>query len=1073
MPAIRVARVVAAVSVVVTLAGACSSTNHAPSITSIDVAPQPVTPGGSVSVAVTAVDPEGDPLTYAWTVPTGWTVTGGRDTAVLTLEAPTTFAESAGVIVTVTDSKGHSAASQAIVSTIADEAPTFDSLTATPNPVAPGGQALVVAVATSPVGNPITYSWTSSDATWTLAGSEGSATLTAPDTYGAATTITVVADDGAWMTATARVPVATLAHTQLAVTSITATPAPVQPGGAMTLSAAIANPDGLALTYAWSVVDTSWTITPNGARATLVAPGLRNQTTIATLTVTDAAGGTATGSVIVSTTGGARPTAVIAGTPPLAGVVNTRLALDGSGSTSPVPTTLLYGWTVTSKPAGATATFVDSTGMANANIAQPFFLGDTAGTYGIQLQVGDAQDPANSAFATTSVVLSGATTLTIVSGDGQTGPVGADLPLPLVVKVATGGGAGVPNVDLRWDVTNGTGFFSTTITGADGQSWLSLRTPRLAADGTVKVSLVKDPTVTATFTFHAVAARAASINVRGDVGTTDGPITVTVQVVDQFGNPATDNVAANTSRFHLDVTSGSGNARFQPGGGPVTSLDAQLVGGVFTVPLTDTMVEAATITISPTPTAGLTVLPFTAWTIEAYDNAELGIGNWTRTGSPTWQVATGAARVESGWRSFGMELFPSEVVSPEGSMLRRVAALINPLALVKLEFRHKATVPTVAATDLGCAAQPLLLVGRWNGASFVTKQPVGGYPVRTGCANPGLAPSYATTDWVAQTFDLTDDVTGAGNQYAAYYLQNPLPTRTPASAASWYVDQIKLTRFATTSSFVSAAANASFTPGAAVKVQFTADDFTPAVAYGSCLSGLQGLAVGAVILDAHNNVTWDSEMIYRLTWDGAAVLTGLTTGTLLATGTHQADLQFNGGQAAVTFTDATVETVNFGLQNPNAYPGIDVSDTAIGTASTWYCHHAWGANAPWSDGTPLDTYTQVEAARACEEYRRWNGGAGGCDTDPDYPNAAHLLLFGWNYFWTYGAGGTVAQASGACRQWADAACTLTLQCPSYTAGAVFRIPWTASCFSGWRLCGGINYCQAAYTFTPNSSALWH
>jgi hypothetical protein len=66
----------------------------------------------------------------------------------------------------------------------------------------------------------------------------------------------------------------------------------------------------------------------------------------------------------------------------------------------------------------------------------------------------------------------GTAQITIVSGNGQNGPTGQALPLPLVVRVALQGGP-VAGITLYWSVTAGGGTLNnagTTVTDASGQS---------------------------------------------------------------------------------------------------------------------------------------------------------------------------------------------------------------------------------------------------------------------------------------------------------------------------------------------------------------------------------------------------------------------------------------------------------------------------------------------------------------------------------------------------------------------------------------------------------------------------
>ncbi len=69
-----------------------------------------------------------------------------------------------------------------------------------------------------------------------------------------------------------------------------------------------------------------------------------------------------------------------------------------------------------------------------------------------------------------------ATTITRVSGEGQTGATGAELASPFVVRVTDAQGGGVSGIGVAWDVTEGGGSLSagTTQTNSQGQASVSL-----------------------------------------------------------------------------------------------------------------------------------------------------------------------------------------------------------------------------------------------------------------------------------------------------------------------------------------------------------------------------------------------------------------------------------------------------------------------------------------------------------------------------------------------------------------------------------------------------------------------
>ena len=139
-----------------------------PPTVSVRASAKAVSPGGAVELTATASDPDGGPVTYAWSSPSG--SFDARDGATATWTAPPAPGE-VEIRVTVTDDEGDTASATVTV-TVAG-APTV-TVTAEPGGGS-GGEVMLTATASDPDGGPVTYagarrrgaSTRAATATWT------------------------------------------------------------------------------------------------------------------------------------------------------------------------------------------------------------------------------------------------------------------------------------------------------------------------------------------------------------------------------------------------------------------------------------------------------------------------------------------------------------------------------------------------------------------------------------------------------------------------------------------------------------------------------------------------------------------------------------------------------------------------------------------------------------------------------------------------------------------------------------------------------------------------------------------
>jgi len=90
--------------------------NNSPVISSLAPDTNPIVRNGIMTVTASASDTDGDVLTYSWTVPTGWTITSGNNTNIITIQAPDADDAEGTVTLAVADGRGGTAAKSVSVS---------------------------------------------------------------------------------------------------------------------------------------------------------------------------------------------------------------------------------------------------------------------------------------------------------------------------------------------------------------------------------------------------------------------------------------------------------------------------------------------------------------------------------------------------------------------------------------------------------------------------------------------------------------------------------------------------------------------------------------------------------------------------------------------------------------------------------------------------------------------------------------------------------------------------------------------------------------------------------------------
>jgi hypothetical protein len=221
----------------------------------------------------------------------------------------------------------------------AAQPPVISSITASPSPVVTGGAINVSVVAFDPAGLSMSYTFTSACATF-VSQTGSSAVFAAPGTASASCPISVSVSNGAAAPATASTTVAVNAPAGTpTIGAIVASPTLVVSTGSVTLSAAVSDPAGLALSYTWTVLNnaTGASFTLTGPTPTFTAPnvtttGQRFITMSVSLTVKDAAGLTATKTNGATITVTAPPSDTLANNGTLYRTTKSRLTINVNSS---------------------------------------------------------------------------------------------------------------------------------------------------------------------------------------------------------------------------------------------------------------------------------------------------------------------------------------------------------------------------------------------------------------------------------------------------------------------------------------------------------------------------------------------------------------------------------------------------------------------------------------------------------------------------------------------------------------------------------------------------------------------
>lgn len=179
--------------------------NDTPVVSQVLASPGYLVPGSAASLSALAADPQGDPLTYAWSSPCAGTFSGAS--ASTTFTPDTSVTGPCAINVTVADNHGASSNGSITVPVGAPSfnvAPSIDAFVQSSDVADLGDAVTLVVNASDPEGGVLTFAWSASGGalgTQTDSSSSSQIVWTAPGAWASAWTISVQVTDSAGNTA--------------------------------------------------------------------------------------------------------------------------------------------------------------------------------------------------------------------------------------------------------------------------------------------------------------------------------------------------------------------------------------------------------------------------------------------------------------------------------------------------------------------------------------------------------------------------------------------------------------------------------------------------------------------------------------------------------------------------------------------------------------------------------------------------------------------------------------------------------------------------------------------------------
>lgn len=620
--------------------------------------PQQVALGATVTLdASGSTDAEDAVLTYQWALVSR---PAGSAAALDSADSPQPhFVPDAGgnyvFTVTVSDGQSATAATVTVTANAGNLAPTAQAGSA--QNVAVGALVRLDGTRSSdPNRNALTYAWTltnvpSGSSAQLLNPTSATPTFTA-DVAGSYTAALVV-NDGLVNSAPATVSIVALTG-NLPPTADAGVPQSVTRGTLVQLSGAnSSDPEGSALAFSWTLASRPSGSSARLAGATTVAPTFSADqpgTYVASLVVSDGQASSTAATVTITASGFNAPPVANAG-PAQSVAVLSLVSLDGSASSDANGDGLSYGWTLSTRPTGSSAT------LSGADTVAPSFRTDVAGTYVATLVVNDGKVSSNPATVTI-VAAAGNTPPVAHAGNAQSVLTGSSVTLDGSASSDSDG----DTLTYAWTLTARPTGSSATLAGAN----------------------TAQPVFTADVAGSYVAALVVS---DGQAGSAAATVTVTATT----GNaPPVANAGVGLNVYTGDLTTLNGSASYdangdtlsyhwtlatRPGGSSAALSGATTVAPTFTPDVDGIYVatlvvsdgqansNTATLTIRATPHSALPVEEL--MTTAAFGDVEF---DWGRDGTYCGTCNFGAGNARFNWVDRDLNLWVANIDPDTGAI---------------------------------------------------------------------------------------------------------------------------------------------------------------------------------------------------------------------------------------------------------------------------------------------------------------------------------------------------------------------------------------------------------------------